>query len=134
MSLPPDLEDNGLVCLLLQCFRFLRVSRTTKMEVRRGNSLASVVHESELIYDHLGFGSWRLTHDLINAGRERMRHLRILAIVGYMCERSALLRRGKIPTATKIKITSQAGSLDRPSYCVFRSTLLQAGAWSRGPG
>ena len=25
MSLPPDLEDDGLVWLLLQCFRFLRV-------------------------------------------------------------------------------------------------------------
>ena len=136
MSLPPDLEDDGLVCLLLQCFRFLRVCRTTKMEVRRGNSLASVVHESELIYDHLGFGSWRLTHDLINAGRERMRHLRIFAIVGYMCERSALLQRGKIPTATKIKIkiALQAGSLDRPSYYVSRSTLLRAGVRSRGLG
>ena len=97
MSLPPDLENDGLVCLLLQCFRFLRVSRTTKMEVRRGNSLASVVHESELIYDHLVFGSWRPTHDSIDAGRERVRHLRIIAIVGCTCERSAHLRRVKYP-------------------------------------
>ena len=134
MSLPPDLEDNGLVCLLLQCFRFLRVSRTTKMEVRRGKLLASVVHETGLIYNHLVFGSWRPTHDSINAGRERMRHLRILAIVGYMCERSALLQRGKIPTATKLKIAFQAGSLGRPSCYVFRSTLLRAGVRSRGSG
>ena len=97
MSLPPDLEDNGLVCLLLQCFRFLRLSRTPKMEVRRGITLASVVHESELIYDHLVFGSWRPTHDLINAGCERVRHLRIVAIVGYTCESSALLRRVQYP-------------------------------------
>ena len=71
------------------------------MEVRRGNSLTDVVHETGLIYYHLVFGSGRLTHGLTNAGRERMRHLRVIAIIGYTCELRALMRRVQYPTRQK---------------------------------
>ena len=78
MSLPPDLENDRPVYLLLQCFRTLRVNglrafprnkqnalgsliRNAMVEVRRSKALAAVVHEARLIYFCLAFGSGRLT-------------------------------------------------------------------------
>ena len=78
MSLPPDLENDGPVYLLLQCFRLLRVNglrafprnkrnalgsllRNAMTEVRRSKALTAVVHETGLIYSYLAVRSGRLT-------------------------------------------------------------------------